>query len=185
VAVKLYSQLHVLFKAEHLRRKSPKTLYAVNFCIKMRHNCEATSVSLLWLRRLLTCLSPRSSKFDLVPVYVGIEEDEAVIGQISFQVLRNPPITVIPPGLLIHSSITDDKISQQLTTPLEEILLSFRRVKLKSNSIELTPGARADAHLEWHYGVRIPNNRPLDFYTMQYIRFSLSFQRNLLPPDSG
>jgi hypothetical protein len=121
------------------------------------------------------------SGFDLGPVYVGIEEDEVVIEQVSFQVLRNSPITVIPPVLHIHSSITVANISQQLTTPLKKTLLSFRRVKLKSNLIELT----ADAHFECHYGLRIPNNRPSDFYTMQYSRFFFSFQRNLLPSASG
>jgi hypothetical protein len=108
-----------------------------------------------------------------------------VIGQVSFQIIWNSPITVIPPGLIIHSSITDANVSQQLTTPLEKTLLSFRRVKLKSNFIELTPGEWADAHLEWHYGVRIPNNRPSNFYTIQYCRFFLSFQRIVLPSASG
>lgn len=62
---------------------------------------------------------------------VGIEKYEVVIRQVSFQVLWNTPITVIPPVLHIHSSITDANMSHQLTTLLEETLLSFRRVKLK------------------------------------------------------
>jgi len=73
-----------------------------------------------------------------------------VIGQVSFQVHRNSPITVTPPALHIHPSLTEANMSQQLTTPLQKTLLSFRRVKLKSNFIELTPGGRADAYLEWH-----------------------------------
>lgn len=83
----------------------------------MRHNDEATSITLLWLRRLLAGLSPRRSWFDLGPIYVGIREDEIVIGQVSFQVLRNSPVTVIPPALHIHPSLTEAKMSQQLKTP--------------------------------------------------------------------
>jgi len=49
-------------------------------------------------------------------------------------------------------------------------------VKLKSNFIELTPRGGEDAHLVWHYGVRIPDNRPSDLYTTQYSRFFMSFQ---------
>jgi len=68
-------------------------------------------------------------------------------------------------------------MSQQLTTPLQKTHLSFRRVKLKSNFIELAPGEWADAYLERHYGLRIPGNRPSDFYTMQNGRFFSEFSK--------
>lgn len=95
------------------------------------------------------------------------------------------PVTVISPVLHIHSFIIDANISQQLTTSLEKNSPRFPPSELKSNFVELAPGKREDLHLKWHYGVRIPNNRPMDVNTMQLSRFFfLSFQRNTWPSIS-
>jgi hypothetical protein len=116
---------------------------------------------------------------------VGFEVNEAALGQVSSRILRNSAVTVILPVLHIHSFITGADISQQLTASLERTLLSFRRVKLKSNFVELTPGKREDVHFEWNNGVRISNNGLPVFTLSSRFGFFSEFSKEMLPSTSG
>jgi hypothetical protein len=68
--------------------------------------------AVLWLRRLVASLPPRSRRFVPGSVYVGFVVDKVALGQVflSSSVL---PVSIIPPWLSILISFGDEQKARQ------------------------------------------------------------------------
>jgi hypothetical protein len=54
-------------------------------------------VAVLWLRRIVTGLTPRRPGFDPGSVHVGFVVEIVALGQVYPRVLRFSPVSLIPP----------------------------------------------------------------------------------------
>jgi hypothetical protein len=70
---------------------------------------RGTNVAVPWLRRLVPGLLPRRPEFAPGSVHVAFVVDNVVLGQVSFRVLRFPPVNIIPPWLFILTYHLEDE----------------------------------------------------------------------------
>jgi nitrate reductase gamma subunit len=100
------------------------------------------SVGVLWLRRLVACLSRRRLGFVPMLVHVGFVVDKVVLGHVLLRVLRLSPVNSIPPWLFVliyhlgmNNRLVGGRSSETWTTTTEIQPGSRRLVSLEAQSV--------------------------------------------------